>query len=62
MKGASLCWRQGAYVSKGCPRKYYVYNEEMCRISYKGEVLTLLFKESKDCARQAFDEEDIVEM
>lgn len=39
-----------------------MYNEEMCRISYKGEVLTLLFKESKDYVRQAFDEEDIVEM
>ena len=54
----------GAYVSKGFPKKYYVYNEEMCRISHKGEngQWYVLFKESKDYVRQAVDEEDIVEM
>ena len=54
----------GAYVSKGCPKKYYAYNEEMCRISHKGEndQWYVLFKESKDYVRQAVDEEDIAEM
>ena len=27
----------GKYVSKGFPKKYYVWNEEMCRISHKGK-------------------------
>ena len=54
----------GAYVSKGCPKNYYVYNEEMCRIFHKGEngQWYVLFKESKDYVRQAVDEEDIIEM
>ena len=54
----------GAYVSKGCPKKYYAYNEEMCRISHKGEngQWYVLFKESKHYVRQALDKEDIIEM
>ena len=54
----------GAYVSKDCQKKQCVYNEEMCRISHKGEngQWYVLFKESKDYVRQAVDEEDIVEM
>ena len=54
----------GAYVSKCCQKKYYVYNEEICRISHKGEngQWHVLFKESEDYVRRAVDEEDIVEM
>ena len=54
----------GAYVSKGCPKKYHVYTEEMCRISHKAEngQWYVLFKESKEYVKQTVDEEDIVEM
>ena len=54
----------GAYVSKGFPKKYYVYNEEMCRISHNGEngQWYVLFKESKGYVRHPVNEEDIVEM
>ena len=54
----------GAYVSKGFPKKYYVYNKEMCRISHKGEngQWYVLFKESKGYVRHPVNEEDIVEM
>ena len=53
-----------AHVSKGCPKKYYVHNEEICRIYHKGEngQWYVLFKESKEYVRQAVDEEDTVEM
>ena len=54
----------GAYVLKGCPKKHYVYDEEMCGISLKCEngQWCVLFKDSKDYVRQAVNEEDIVEM
>ena len=35
--GSAGAEENGVYVLKGCPKKHYVYDEEMCRISLKCE-------------------------
>ena len=55
----------GTYVSKGCAKKYYVYNKDCCREVHKEsncDWFILVKEKGNICVRQGVSEEDVVEL